>query len=716
MARSKNVCNVMDCSALLRPRSIAIVGATERPSAGRSIISSLGKLGFEGAIYPINPNYETILGHRSYASFADVPGSIDLAAFCVGNDRLLDSYRLGVEKGIRAATIYAGGFDEASDDASKRRHAEIVGLSQEAGIALCGPNCMGVFNPASRSSVYLHNITDPDPSSVFGNVGFISQSGSICISMLADCRRYGFSHVISSGNEAVLCAADYLEFLIDDVNTKVIGSFAESIKQPERYVALLDRAADRGKPVVVLKAGKSDRVRRAIATHTGSIAGEATVFSAILKAHRAIEVNGLDEMSEVLAVCQGSRWPAGRRQVVLSGSGGLSELVLDVATEAGLDLSPLPPAERLEVESVVGTITGDGNPLDAWGSGNPDANFSHALVVLGRSSSYDAVVMVSEGTDHQPLNNSDNHARDAKMIVAAAAKSEKPFYLLAARSGVFRSDQQQILREAGAVVIGGIRPGLGAVDKMAHWAVSRPGVRPTRMSGDGLVRMGSGRPTIHEYDAKQLLSKAGVPTVAEQLASSLADATRAASEIGYPVVLKVISDDIAHKSEFGLVKVGINGPDQLEHAWKTLDDRVFALSSRPAIAGFLVQKMVPSGVEFIIGVTRDADFGLVMAVGIGGIFVEIARQIALRPLPLHNGDAEAMLAELPAATSLLAGARGAKAADSEALCSAIYAVADFAFAEREHLDGLDVNPLKVLPSGEGCFALDALIVPRTAGR
>jgi acetate---CoA ligase (ADP-forming) len=706
----------MNCSALLRPRSIAIVGATERPSAARSIISSLGKLGFEGAIYPINPNYETIRGHRSYASFADVPGPIDLAAFCIGNDRLLDSYRLGVDKGIRAATIYAGGFDEASDDASKRRHAEIVGLSHEAGIALCGPNCMGVFNPASRSSAYLHNITDPDPSSVFGNVGFISQSGSICISMLADCRRYGFSHVISSGNEAVLCAADYLEFLIDDVNTKVIGSFAESIKQPDRYVALLDRAADRGKPVVVLKAGKSDRVRRAIATHTGSIAGEATVFSAILKAHRAIEVNGLDEMSEVLAVCQGSRWPAGRRQVVLSGSGGLSELVLDVATEAGLDLSPLPPAERLEVENVVGTITGDGNPLDAWGSGNPDANFSHALGVLGRSSAYDAVVMVSEGTDHQPLNNSDNHARDAKMIVAAAAKSEKPFYLLAARSGVFRSDQQQILREAGAVVIGGIRPGLGALDKMANWAVTRPGLRPTRMSGDDLVRARSGRPTIHEYDAKRLLSKAGVPTVAEQLASSLADATRAASEIGYPVVLKVISDEIAHKSEFGLVKVGINGPDQLEHAWKTLDDRVFALSSRPVIAGFLVQKMVPGGVEFIIGVTRDADFGLVMAVGIGGIFVEIARQIALRPLPLHDGDAEAMLAELPAANSLLAGARGAKPADSKALCAAIYAVADFAFAEREYLDGLDINPLKVLPSGEGCFALDALIVPRTAGR
>src|SRR5580704_2245315 len=153
----------MDCSALLRPRSIAIVGATERPSAGRTIISSLGRLGFEGAIYPINPNYQTILGHRAYANFADVPGSIDLAAFCIGNDRLLESYRLGVEKGIRAAAIYAGGFDESSDAASKRRHAEIVGLSLEAGIALCGPNCMGVFNPASRSSAYLHDITDPDP-------------------------------------------------------------------------------------------------------------------------------------------------------------------------------------------------------------------------------------------------------------------------------------------------------------------------------------------------------------------------------------------------------------------------------------------------------------------------------------------------------------------------------------------------------------------------
>src|SRR5213594_1103903 len=220
---------------------------------------------------------------------------------------------------------------------------------------------MGVVNPHARSMVYLQGLRDPAP--LPGNVGLVSQSGSNCIGLLADCRRFGWSHVISSGNEAVLDTAHFIEYLADDPATRVIATFTESVRDPERFVAALDRAAARGKPVVTLKAGKSDRTRRAITSHTGGLAGEARVFSAVLRAHRAIEVGDVDEMAEVLACCQGPRWPRGRRVAVMTASGGQAELILDLASAAGLDLPPLSPSARAEIQGAVGILSGDGNPL-----------------------------------------------------------------------------------------------------------------------------------------------------------------------------------------------------------------------------------------------------------------------------------------------------------------------------------------------------------------
>src|SRR5207237_4175577 len=232
--------------------------------------------------------------------------------------------RLAAQRGVRAAIIFDGGFAERGEE-GRRRQEELVAICREAGIALCGPNCMGVVSPHARSLVYIQTLADP--TLLAGNVGLVSQSGSLCIGLLADCRRFGFSHVISSGNEAVLAAADYLEFLVDDPTTRVIALFLETVREPERFVAALDRAADCGKPVVVLKVGRSERARRAITSHTGGLAGESRVFSEVLRAHRAIEVNDLDEMTEVLAVCQGHRWPRGRGISVITGSGGLAEMI-----------------------------------------------------------------------------------------------------------------------------------------------------------------------------------------------------------------------------------------------------------------------------------------------------------------------------------------------------------------------------------------------------
>src|SRR5262245_7496212 len=276
---------------LLRPRSVAVLGASDRPSPSRMVIESLDRIGFEGPVYPVNPKYQTLFGRPCFPAVADLPEPVDVLAVCVNHARVLEHMRPAARSGVGAAIIFDGGFAERGDE-GRGRQDELVAICREAGIALCGPNCMGVVSPHAKSSIYIQTLRDP--ALLAGNVGLISQSGSICIGLLADCRRFGWSHVISSGNEAVLAAVDYLEYLIDDPATRVIALFLESVRQPDRFVAALDRAADRGKPVVVLKVGRSERARRAITTHTGGLAGEARVFSAVLRAHRAIEVAELD--------------------------------------------------------------------------------------------------------------------------------------------------------------------------------------------------------------------------------------------------------------------------------------------------------------------------------------------------------------------------------------------------------------------------------------
>ncbi len=699
----------MRLDALLRPRSVAVLGASERPSLGRAVIDSLTLMGFPGEIYPINPKYATLLGRPCYPSIAALPAPVDCLAVCVSHERVLEHMRPAAERGIGAAVIFDGGFAEAGPE-GRRVQDEIAAICREAGVALCGPNCMGVVNPHDRSMVYVQAARDPAP--LTGNVGLISQSGSICIGLLADWRRFGWSHVISSGNEAVLDTATFLEYLADDPETRVIAAFTESVQDPERFAAALDRAADRGKPVVVLKVGRSERTRRAITSHTGGLAGEARVFSAVLRAHRAIEVADLDEMTEVLACCQAERWPCGRRLAVMTASGGQAELILDVATAAGLQLPPLSPAARAEVERVVGPLTGDGNPLDAWGNGDFATNFPHALRVLGAGDDYDAVAMCSDGFDDQPIGGPERVRDYTRILVEAAGASAKPFYLMGMRPGVFRRDQVVFLREHGLAVLGGTRQGLGAVDRLARWSEPPAPARPSWMRGGRVEALlaGGARATIHEGDAKRLLAECGVPVADERVVASLTEAIAAATALGWPVVLKVVSDAIPHRSDLGLVAVGLRDAGELAAEWTRMA-RALEESGRGAGAGFVVQAQAPRGVEILAGVSRDRDFGLVLAVGGGGVLVDALADVALRALPLREGDAAAMIAETRAAT-LLAGVRGRPPADVPALVRCVEAIADFAWAERDAVDEIDVNPIVVGARGQGCVVVDALIVPR----
>ena len=457
----------MQLEALIRPTSIAIVGASEKPTIGRRLVASLDRIGFRGPIYPINPGYDSVLGHQCYPSIADTPEAPDLAAFCLGYRHVLGPLREAAAHGVRAAVIYDGGFAERGQE-GRRLQQQVIELCRNAGIALCGPNCMGVLNPIDRSTSYLQELREP--AGLAGNVGILSQSGGFCVSLLTDISRFGFSTMISSGNEAVVDAAAFLEWLVADPATEVIGCFIEAVRAPERFAAALEAASDAGKPVVALKVGRADRARRAIATHTAGEAGDPAAFSAMLRAHRGIEVGDLAEMTEIFAACQGTRRPLGRRIGIITSSGGLAELMLDVAAASGIELPPLPSAMRPELDGRIGYITGDGNPLDAWGNGTFQPNLHHALAALQASPDHDAVVFCRDNGIGQPMDAPETALNYLQQFARTAAAGDKPHYLLHTRAGQLDPAHVEILRQAGIPIITDIRDGLGAIDKLARWA------------------------------------------------------------------------------------------------------------------------------------------------------------------------------------------------------------------------------------------------------
>jgi acetate---CoA ligase (ADP-forming) len=453
--------------ALFRPNSVAIIGASDKPTIGRRLMVSLQRIGFAGAVYPVNPNYSTVLGSRCWPSLAELPETPDVALFCMGHEGVLGAVGAAAERGVRAAVVYDGGFAEQGEEGRKLQR-RIADICRHAGIALCGPNCMGILNPHHPSTSYLQELRDA--TGLAGNVGIVSQSGAVCVSLLTDIRRFGFSHVISSGNEAVLTAADYLEYLVDDGSTAIIGLFIETVRHPERFAAALDRAAAAGKPVVAVKVGHTPRTSYAVATHTGGEAGDPTAISGLLGAHRAIEVADLVELTEVLAAFQHWKRPRGRRIGVITSSGGLAELILDLSTAAELQLPPLSPTARAAIEPQIGFISGDGNPLDAWGSGTFAANLPRALSCFDASPDHDIIAFCRDGCDGQPFDQPDLARAYYDAFAAAAAPSAKPHFVLHTRPGVMDHAQIAHLRGLGVPIVGGLREGLIAIDRLARWA------------------------------------------------------------------------------------------------------------------------------------------------------------------------------------------------------------------------------------------------------
>ncbi len=694
-----------DLRALLEPRSIAIVGASDRPGPSTRIFASLTAMGFSGEIFAVNPGREQALGRPCVPSLTALSTPPDAAVLCIGPERVTDAVIDAAAAGVKAVVSFASGVQRMVHDG--RPAIEVIQQAcVNANIAFCGPDCMGVLNAACGSTLYLGELLEP--ASIRGDVGLITQSGSMAIGLLTDCRRFGYSHVISTGAEAVLDAAHYLSALADDTDTKVIALFLEAVRDMDRFLAALTRARGAGKPVVVLKVGKTEASRQAALGHTGGIAGDARVFSALLRRHGGIEVATLEELTETIVCLRAARRPAKRGIGIVSPSGGHVEYALDTAARAAIALPPMPESARAELATIIGPMIGPGNPVDAWGNGDFERNLRAGLAAFAGSDEYGAVALITDTMDGQPTRPS--HYVDALLDIAATC--DKPFYLLSSRAGLFRRDFADRLAANGAAQLSGIEPALRAISKVAGWcgAVALPPGKPGSASGPEVVRVpGSG--WLNEAAAKAFLAARGFTVAPGTVVSAADDLVEAAAAVGFPVALKVIDDRIPHRTPYGLIALDLADAAAVRDGGTLLRERLVRHAPDCADAPFLVERMTPSGLDLFVAASTDPECGPMVLLGLGGFLLEAVRDVVAVPLPACAGEVAALLQE-SAIGRFLASPSGATFGGVEPLVSFAEAIGELYIAAAGGLSLIEINPVRLVPGQGAPVILDALIASR----
>ena len=698
-------------SPLLNPQAIAVVGASDRPgSAGRLVLENLRNLGFPGSVYAVHPRHESVLGYPCYPELGALPGPVDSVAVLLGADKVLGILEQAVHAGAKAAWVLASGFGEAGP-AGQQREAELVDFCDETGLMVCGPNCIGVANLLNAVATYSVALS---PRTHSGPVSAVVQSGAICLG-LANAARFGFRYLISSGNEAVLDSADYIGYLAHDERTQVIVAFLEGIPQPEKFVVAAEAAASRGKPILAVKVGRSEMARRTVQAHTGSLAGSDRVVDAAFKQLGVRRFDTLDELVEAAQLFATCRVPDGQGVGLLSLSGGQIGLIADLAQDMGLQFPSFSEMGRGALVDILPPFSQVANPLDAWGSGDLEATYPKCVDVVSAEAGVD-LLAVSRDT---PVGVAEREVEQSLAVagaaVEAAERSGKPVLLFSNVCAGFDQEVEDVLRRGGVPYLQGTPETLGAIKALVeHGAFQRAREEAKERGSTSPATLAAWRERLKrgplsEVEARRLLADYGVPGPREHAAASEEEAVKAARAIGYPVVLKILSPDIQHKTEIGGVRVGLEDEGQVRTAFAEVAQAANEHHPEADVHGVLIQEMLnEDAVEVIVGVVQDADFGPVVVFGSGGILVELFKDSSLRLPPLSRREARDMINETQAAR-LLEGFRGKPAADVDALVDTLVRVSQLAVDLRGDMLALDINPLMVLPRGAGVCAVDALV-------
>jgi len=685
---------------MLEARSVAVIGASGREgSVGHETLVELDKGGFDGAVYPVNPRYEELFGRRCYASIADVPEPVDLAVISLANALLEDALRQCVATGAGSAVIYASGFEEPREGVPSLTE-RLASIAREAGMAICGGNCMGFVNV--ERGLRATGWEEPERLEP-GGITFVSHSGSAFAAYMHNDRDLRFNLVVSSGQEFVTTTSDYMRYALGLESTRAIGLFIETIRDPEGFREAMRIANERDVPVVVLKVGREAFTREMVTAHSGALAGEDGAYEAVFEADGVRRVGSLDEMADTLALFVAGRRAGPGALATAHDSGGERAMMIDAAAAAGVPLATLGPESTATLAGLLDEGLLPINPLDFWGTGRDAGEvITGSLRALVHDPSVAALAfavdMVTDDADDEGYFSS---------FLRVWPETDKPMAMLSNfAGGIDRRDVRRI-HEAGAPALEGTLTGLAAFrhlfDHRDHRAlpkVTGPSPVDEDVRARWRSRLSSGEP-LGELEGLTMLAAYGVPTVRSHRAETLEDAMAAAGRLGFPVAVKTAAPGVQHKSDVGGVRLGIDDSPSLEDAYSDLE--------RELGPHVLISEMAPKGVEVALGVVRDPQFGPLVLVAAGGVLVEVLKDRRLALPPLDEARAMRLIDRLEI-RPLLDGVRGQPAADVGALARAVVALSWLAHDLGEHLDALDANPVICGPNG--CVAVDALVIPR----
>ncbi len=707
--------------ALFAPRNIAIVGASDRPGNWSArVFASLKKFEFPGRVFPVNPRNASVWGGETcYPSLAELPEKPDHVVVIVPGTAAIDAIVAAGQAGARSATVFSGGFGEGGDPQGRALGVSLRTAIEASGIAVSGPNCMG--NLAARARM----LTIPDDRIMElprGPVAVIGQSGGIVMALHRALLARGVTtgYAVTSGNEIGLAMADYIRFLAEDPDIRAIACFIESIKHAGEFRTACARARDAGKAVIAVKIGGSEESRKAALAHTGALAGALECFDAVAETVGVVRVDTLDEVVETVEYFCHAVPPKGPRLGALTFSGGLKGLMLEAAERNGLSFPPLADATAGKLAEVLGVGTSLGNPLDAGFAALSSAeNYFRCVELMLADPNIDVLVLQEELPPTPRTNNKVENLKTVdRMIANGAGKpavvASMISYSFTEHSKAFRAELphlpvlQEVDKALKAVGRAGRYGALRALAKeLPVEMVAPPAIAPILRRAK---TANDGRAVLNEADSKELLRAYRIASPRECIAASADEAVQAARRLGYPVVLKVMSADVAHKSDIGGVILGIANDDDLRSSWARLARNVEAATGVP-LDRVLVAEQISGGLELVLGVHRDPEVGPVVMFGTGGVLLELHRDVSFGAVPLAQWQAKAML-ERTAAGTLLKGYRGSPPADEAAVLAALVTIGRLAHDLGDLLESIDINPFVALPAGQGALALDALVVLR----
>lgn len=699
-----------DLSLLISPRSLVVVGASDRSgSIGSRVLSNLFEYSdFQGKVYLVNPTRAEVAGHRAWPSVEALPETPDTAVIAVPAEQVLPALEQCGARGVKFAIVLTSGFGEAGEDGKQLEQA-MKDIVARTGLRIYGPNCPGITNVNERigltfSPSFPHDLRR-------GPVGLATQGGGLGRNFLqAMDRGVGVGLWTSSGNEVDLQVSDFIRYMADAPDIKVIATLLEGIKDGRMFIDAVQHAARRGKPVIALKVGRSEYGRLAAQSHTASITGSAEVNSAVFRQLGVVEVDDIDELIDTAWLFARALPQPEREEAALaiySSSGGTSALCADAVGSAGLKLGAFAPATTALLSASLPSYAAIGNPVDTTTAIMNQPGLVETTLRAVCEDPNVSLVLLPMALEYGKI--SQQTAQAAVNVQAQCATPIVPVWMSERTGEAYRT-----FAEAGMAPIRSIDKAVKAVRRWNDYARWRRNAdlqyRPALLD---LKQVNATAPAraLSEPEAKALLRHSGIATPQSGIAVSLDEAKRLAAEIGYPLVAKVVSAQIQHKSDVGGVVLGITDDAMLERAWRDIRNAVKAARPDAAIDGILLERMAGDGTEVLIGVSSDPVFGHIMTFGLGGIHVELFRDVSRRMLPLGEADALAMMREVRS-FSILEGARGKPKCDIDALQRLLVRVSDFVVANAALVSELELNPVWVGRVGAGVLPLDAVLTVR----